>query len=142
MAHPVCFLISFTAVPRDSEIIGIGKSNAFAVEKNGISTLAHLDVNMPLLERTRDEIQAQFPHIEVEVLQVNVADQTSIETAVRTLVEKAGRIDIGVNCAGISGSPTPTHEMSLSEWQKVVDINQTGLWLCQMALIRQMLKQE
>jgi NAD(P)-dependent dehydrogenase (short-subunit alcohol dehydrogenase family) len=57
-------------------------------------------------------------------------------------VERFGSIDIGVNCAGISGNPTSTHEMSLAEWNKVIAINQTGVWLCQRALIRQMLTQE
>lgn len=101
-----------------------------------------MDTNVPLLEQTRDELRAQFPSLEVEILEVNVANEESVESAVQKTVERFGRLDIGINCAGISGDPTPTAEMTLAEWQKVIDVNQTGVWLCQRALIRQMLKQE
>lgn len=101
-----------------------------------------VDVNVPLLEQTRDALRAQFPTLEVEILEVNVANEESVESAVQKTAERFGRVDIGINCAGISGIPTPTAEMSLVEWQKVIDVNQTGVWLCQRALIRQMLKQE
>ena len=122
--------------------LGIGKSTAITLAQNGIGALALLDLNLPLLEETRDELRNLFPHVEVEILRVNVADEASVQAAVHAVVERFGRIDIGINCAGISGYPTPTHEMSLVEWQKVVDVNQTGVWLCQRALIRQMLQQE
>ncbi|KAJ5327697.1 hypothetical protein N7452_008087 [Penicillium brevicompactum] len=121
---------------------GIGKSTAFTLARNGIKGLALLDLNVSLLEDVRSEIQSQYPTVDVEIFQVNVADESSVNTAVQKTVERYGRIDIGVNCAGISGTPTSTHQMSLEEWRKVIDINQTGVWLCQRALIRQMLSQE
>jgi NADP-dependent 3-hydroxy acid dehydrogenase YdfG len=122
--------------------LGIGKSTAFALAQNGISGLALVDLNLSLLENVQTEIQSQHPDVDVEILQVNVADESSVDTAVQKTVEHFGHIDIGVNCAGISGNPTSTHQMSLTEWKKVIDINQTGVWLCQRALIRQMLTQE
>ncbi|KAJ6090337.1 hypothetical protein N7486_009152 [Penicillium sp. IBT 16267x] len=121
---------------------GIGKSTAIAFAQNGIRALALLDLNLSLLEATRDEIRGQFPLIKVEIFEVNVADEESVEAAVTKVVDQFGSIEIGINCAGISGTPTPTHLMSLAEWQKVIDVNQTGVWLCQRALIQQMLKQE
>ena len=84
----------------------------------------------------------QFPQIEIESMIVDVSDEAAVEAAINKAATRFGSIDIGINCAGISGMPTPTHQMSLSEWQKVIDVNQTGVWLCQRALIRQMLKQE
>lgn len=104
--------------------------------------MALLDLNLSLLEATRDEIRAQSPLVTVEIFEVNVADEASIEAVITKVVDQFGSIDIGINCAGISGLKTPTHLMSLAEWQKVIDVNQTGVWLCQRALIRQMLKQE
>ncbi|KAJ5195458.1 uncharacterized protein N7498_008896 [Penicillium cinerascens] len=121
---------------------GIGKATALAFAKNGIGALALADLNISALESTCHEINIQFPNVQVEMLQVNVADEACVDSAVRKTVERFGGIDIGINCAGISGNPTPTDQMSLSEWQKVIDINQTGLWLCQRAVIRQMLTQE
>ncbi|CAG7920232.1 unnamed protein product [Penicillium olsonii] len=121
---------------------GIGKSTAISLARNGINGLALLDLNLPLLEDVRCHIRSEYPNVDVEIFQVNVADEPSVETAVSATVKQFGRIDIGINCAGISGNPTPTHQMSLDEWRKVIDVNQTGLWLCQRALIRQMLTQE
>lgn len=65
-----------------------------------------------------------------------------MDEAVRRTVERFGRIDISVHCAGIVGQPTATHELTAAEWQRVIDINQTGVLLCQKAVIRQMLTQE
>ncbi|KAJ5809638.1 uncharacterized protein N7503_001856 [Penicillium pulvis] len=121
---------------------GIGKSTAIAFAQNGISALALVDLDASLLEATRDEIRAQFPLVAVEIFAVNVAGEASVEAVITKVVDQFGGIEIGINCAGISGTPTPTHLMSLVEWQKVIDVNQTGVWLCQRALIRQMLKQE
>ncbi|KAJ5637753.1 hypothetical protein N7490_007632 [Penicillium lividum] len=121
---------------------GIGKSTAIAFAQNGISSLALVDLNLSVLQKTCDEIQGGYPHVAVEIFQINVADQASVEEVVSKTVDLFGGIDIGINCAGISGTPTPTHLMSLAEWQKVIDVNQTGVWLCQRSLIRQMLKQE
>ena len=101
-----------------------------------------MDLNMPLLESTRNEIQKQYPNVQIEIMKVNVAEEASVDEAVRKTVERFGSIDVGINCAGISGTPAPTHEMSLEEWQKVINVNQTGVWLCQRALIRQMLSQK
>jgi NAD(P)-dependent dehydrogenase (short-subunit alcohol dehydrogenase family) len=52
------------------------------------------------------------------------------------------RIDVAVNIAGIGGSGKSTHEMDMAEWRKVLDVNLHGLWMCQRAQVRQMLKQE
>lgn len=121
---------------------GIGKATAISFAQNGIESIALVDLNPALLEKTRDELRAQFPTVNVETFQANVADEASVDDAVRKTVERFGGIDVGINCAGISGTPTPTDQMTLAEWQKVIDINQTGVWLCQRALVRQMLKQE
>ncbi|KAE8380101.1 hypothetical protein BDV26DRAFT_290662 [Aspergillus bertholletiae] len=121
---------------------GIGKATALKFAEQGITSLALLDVNLAQLESTRDELRSAFPHVETEIIQVDVADEASVNNAVQKTVSRFGRIDIAVNSAGISGIPTKTHELSLSAWQKVIDINQTGLWLCQKAVIQQMLKQE
>lgn len=121
---------------------GIGKATAISFAQNGIQSITLVDLNLSHLERSRSELRAQFSTVSVEIIQANVADEASVDDAVRKTVERFGSIDIGINCAGISGTPTPTDQMTLAEWQKVIDVNQTGVWLCQRALIRQMLKQE
>ncbi|KAF7122205.1 hypothetical protein CNMCM5793_000162 [Aspergillus hiratsukae] len=121
---------------------GIGKATAHVFAKNGISGLVLADVNMALLAETIAELRIQHPQIRLAALQLDVTDEGAVEAAVRETAEKFGGIDIGVNAAGISCRPAPSHDMELADWQRVIDINQTGLWICQRALIRQMLKQE
>lgn len=122
--------------------IGIGQAAAYAFAQHGVRGLALVDINTVMLEGTRDELRTIYPELNVLIMPVDVTDEESVDTAATKAVEQFGRIDIAVNCAGIGGIPAQTAEMALKDWQKVVDVNQTGVWLCQRAMIRQMLKQE
>lgn len=121
---------------------GIGKATAHVLAKNGISGLALVDVNQALLEETQKELQAEYEELHVAIFEVDVTDEVAVRLAVRQTVALFDGIDIGVNAAGIGGRWAASHNMKLADWQRVIDINQTGLWICQRALIRQMLKQE
>jgi NADP-dependent 3-hydroxy acid dehydrogenase YdfG len=102
-----------------------------------------LDVNLAQLESVKDELHGAFPHVGIEILQADVTNETSVDEAIQKTVARYGHIHIAVHSAGISGVPgTQTHELDLSQWQKVIDINQTGVWLSQRAVIQQMLTQE
>lgn len=69
----------------------------------------------------------------------------SSETDVRALVEKTlqtyGRIDFGINNAGIEGEQKLCHEYSVEEWERVQQINVRGVWLCMKYQLPVMLKQ-
>ena len=51
------------------------------------------------------------------------------------------RVDLLFNNAGIGAPPIPIEELSVEQWQSVVDINLTGSWLCARAAFRQMKSQ-
>lgn len=95
-----------------------------------------------MLEGTRDDLKSRYPDVDVLTIPVDVTDESSVDAAVIRAADQFGRLDIAANCAGIGGVPSRTSDMPLKDWQKVIDINQTGLWLCQRAMIRQMLNQE
>ncbi|RAK99549.1 SDR family NAD(P)-dependent oxidoreductase [Aspergillus ibericus CBS 121593] len=122
---------------------GIGRTTAFTLAKNGIENLSLFDLDPALLQSTKDELQTAHPKVAVETTAGDVSKEEAVDEAVRRTVERFGRIDISVHCAGISGSMgIPTHKLSVQEWQRVIDINQTGVLLCEKAVIRQMLTQE
>ena len=73
---------------------------------------------------------------------MDVSNEASIEDGIRETVDSFGRIDVAVNNAGIAGALRPTNEIETSDWKKVLDVNLNGVWMCQRAEIRQMLKQE
>ena len=59
---------------------------------------------------------------------VDVTDEADVERLVATAIDVYGRLDIGVNCAGI-GSMAPIVNLRLAEWQHVVDVCMTGVFL-------------
>lgn len=77
-----------------------------------------------LSEKAMAEARAIFP--DAQFLPVNIADYASIEAATAAAESHYGRIDIVVNSAGIAGKNAPLDEYDLSEWQRVIDIDLTG----------------
>jgi 2-deoxy-D-gluconate 3-dehydrogenase len=66
-------------------------------------------------------------------IEVDVADQKSVEDMVANTLEAFGQIDILVNNAGIGIRNLP-HEYNLEDWNKVININLTGAFLCSKAV--------
>jgi 3-oxoacyl-[acyl-carrier protein] reductase len=60
---------------------------------------------------------------------LDVTDEDSVVSFFNQIHETHGRIDILINCAGI-GIFKPITDISLHEWNKVIDINLTGVFLC------------
>ena len=58
----------------------------------------------------------------------------------KKLYEKFGHIDYLVANAGIGGGPNKAHEVSIDEWNKVIGVNQTGIFLMNKYVISEMLK--
>jgi 3-oxoacyl-[acyl-carrier protein] reductase len=68
-----------------------------------------------------------------------VADEEQVERMVKTLLDKSGRLDVLVNNAGITKDGL-LMRMKTSDWQSVIDLNLTGVFLCTRAVSRSMLK--
>jgi NAD(P)-dependent dehydrogenase (short-subunit alcohol dehydrogenase family) len=71
----------------------------------------------------------------------DVAQWSDVEAAVAKAVQTYGRLDCAYNNAGIEGKGGNTHECTEENWNRVIAINLTGVWLCMKAEIAQMLKQ-
>ena len=121
---------------------GIGKATAFSFAEHGIKRLALADIHRSNLLATASAIQAQFPDVEIVSMELDVGDDKAVQSSVAETVKKFGRIDIGVNVAGIAGPPKTTDESEEADWDRIMDINLNGVWRCQRAQLRVMLKQE
>lgn len=70
----------------------------------------------------------------------DVRDEDAVAAAIAATVERFGRIDVLVNNAGTAGGG-PVHLLEASEWDRVVDINLKGTFLCSKYAITRMLEQ-
>lgn len=114
---------------------GIGRSAAQLFAREGATVIIWdmLDEGEQTAQAIRDTgARAEF-------MPISVTDVPAIEEAVRSIVEKYGRIDILVNNAGITRDRTLL-KMSHAEWQQVIDVNLTGVFNCTKAVVPYMVE--
>jgi 3-oxoacyl-[acyl-carrier protein] reductase len=70
-----------------------------------------------------------------------VADRANVEAMVERVVAEFGRIDILVNNAAILGENGPMLEVSQETWDRVIAVNQTGVFICSQVVGRVMAEQ-
>ena len=118
--------------------MGIGFGYATALAEAG-ADVAIVDVNQAMAERAVEHIR-QLGRDAV-FISCDVSDQAQIEAMMEQVVQRFGRLDIAVNNAGIIGSQAPDLEQDKNNWDKIIAINLSGVWLCAQAQARQMKQQ-
>lgn len=117
---------------------GIGKSIAVGYAQAG-ADLAIIDIDIEAAKTTAEEIAVDYG-VKTLAIQTDVTQAEEVESMVEKVQEHFGQIDIAVANAGIALN-VPAEEMSLSEWQKVIDINLTGVFLTAQAAGKVMIEQ-
>lgn len=108
-------------------------------------TLAECGVNLVIAARRYEKLAKVADSIssrhgaKVIPVRTDVTQEDQVITMVKTAVEEFGSLEILVNNAGIA-TLSPSVELSLEEWQKVVDVNLTGVFLCARTAAREMIK--
>jgi len=80
--------------------------------------------------------------LEAFPVELDVADKSSVGSAIRTVVSRCGRLDVLVNNAGIAGKAAPVWEQSDEDWQSVLDVDLTGVFYCCRAALPHMLERD
>jgi NAD(P)-dependent dehydrogenase (short-subunit alcohol dehydrogenase family) len=110
---------------------GIGRAVALALAGEGYAvTLAGRRAE------ALEETASLAPGKAMLVVPTNVADLTSVDAAFARTSEKFGRLDLLFNNAGTGAPPVPLENLTLEQWQAVVDTNLTGPFLCTQAAFR------
>ncbi|MCC7021618.1 MAG: SDR family oxidoreductase [Thermomicrobiales bacterium] len=105
--------------------------------------LAEAGAAVVCADRRLDRVQATTRHLEERgarslAVETDVTDETAVGAMVDQAVEAFGKLDILVNNAGIAAAGPP-EALALAEWQRVVDVNLTGVFLCAREATRAMI---
>jgi NAD(P)-dependent dehydrogenase (short-subunit alcohol dehydrogenase family) len=114
---------------------GIGFACAEAFAREG-ARIAIFDVNAATLAEAESALRKSGA--EVITRQVDVSKAAEVDAAHAHVIEKFGAIDVGFNNAGVGSPFKPIEETSEADWDKVIDINLKGVWLCVRAQVRHM----
>ncbi|MDB9528583.1 3-oxoacyl-[acyl-carrier-protein] reductase [Oscillatoria sp. CS-180] len=117
---------------------GIGRATALALAAEG----ANVVVNYARSRTAADEVVATIADTagSAIALQADVSDAEQVDSLIKATMDKWGRIDVLVNNAGITRD-TLLLRMKPEDWQAVIDLNLSGVFLCTRAASKIMLKQ-
>jgi NAD(P)-dependent dehydrogenase (short-subunit alcohol dehydrogenase family) len=102
---------------------GIGQYTAYAFARYGVKKMALTDIKPENLEITVAQLKKDYADIEIEAIQMDTSKEADVDRSIAQTVKRFGRLDFAVNNAGVGGPAKGTHEVELSEWQKLMDIN-------------------
>ena len=114
---------------------GVGRAAAVTLHANGYAVVL-AGRRRPALEETAELTAAagsgaqERPPARTLVVPTDVADQASVRALFAAARGAFGRVDLVFNNAGMGAPKVPLEEISLREWQQVVDTNLTGSFLC------------
>jgi NAD(P)-dependent dehydrogenase (short-subunit alcohol dehydrogenase family) len=118
--------------------LGLGRSFAQTLAEAGADVVItdidrdHLDETEGMLKKTGKKIIK---------LVADVTSPTDVARMVKETVSGLGQLNIAVNNAGIITKPVRLHEMPLEDWNKVISIDLTGVFLCMQRELEVMVKQ-
>ncbi len=118
--------------------MGIGLGIARRLHEAGASIVV-ADLDLIAAEDAAEALQVQRAHSALAA-HGDISDPQSVELMVRDAVEVFGNVDILVNNAGIYPM-VPLSELDLKTFQRVIEVNLTGLFLCTKAVSAQMIAQ-
>ncbi|MBI1397253.1 MAG: glucose 1-dehydrogenase [Betaproteobacteria bacterium] len=116
---------------------GIGEATARALGARGCRTVI-ADLREEAARETAGRLQSDG--LPVEATAVDVTDPGSVAAMVNGISSRLGRIDVLVNNAGVE-SPRPFLDLTLDDYERVMRINTTSVWICCQAVIPVMLRQ-
>ncbi len=118
---------------------GVGRAACLALAADGWSVVAAGRRHEPL-DDTVAQIQAAGGA--GTAVAVDVADPDAVEELFSRVEADHGRLDLLFNNAGTGSSSVPFDEIALDDWQRVVDVNLTGSFLCAQRAVAMMKRQD
>ena len=117
---------------------GIGQAAALAFAQEGAQVIVS-DVAVAAGEETVQLIRDAGG--EAHFVRADVADADDVAQLVQTAVDRYGRLDIGINNAGIGSNWKRLADYEPDDWHRVIAVNLTGVFNCMFYELKQMLQQ-
>ena len=118
---------------------GIGRAIAVALATEGAKVVVNYASSASAAEEVVAEIKSKGG--EAIIFHADVSHEAQVESLLKSAIDTWGRVDILVNNAGITRD-TLLLRMKLEDWQAVIDLNLTGVFLTTRAVSKVMLKQK
>src|SRR6185436_20900676 len=121
---------------RTALVTGAARGIGLAIARR----LAGDGLRVALLDQDRDRVEAAARDVGhgAIALVADVPRSAEVDAALGTVVERWGRLDVLVNNAGITGRSFPIWELSDEDWQRVIDVDLTSVFLCCRAAVKVM----
>lgn len=116
---------------------GIGEATAIRFSEEGAKVVIN-DVDLENANKVAGKIKANGG--EAMVLKADISKKDEVENMIKQIVERFGRLDILVNNAGINRDAF-AKKMTEEDWDRVININLKGTFLCAQAALKVMGKQ-
>jgi len=117
---------------------GIGRAAAIAFASEG-ARVALLDRSEDALNEVAEIIRQNGS--EALSIRCDVSEPGQVQAAVEEVIHEFGRLGVAFNNAGVENKAAPVHEIELSEWDRIININLRGLFVCMKHELAQMVKQ-
>jgi 3-oxoacyl-[acyl-carrier protein] reductase len=118
---------------------GIGRATALALASEGAKVVVNYASSSAAAEEVVAEIQAMGS--EAIAVKADVSQEDEANALIKAATDTWGRVDVLVNNAGITRD-TLLMRMKPADWQAVINLNLTGVFLCTRAVTKLMLKQK
>ena len=109
---------------------GIGKAIAFGLAEHGADVAVNFCKNIDGAKAAIKEILSLRRR--AIMIQGDVSRKSDVDQMVQTTLKEFGKIDILVNNAGIY-VPHPMEDLSENDWDRVIEVNLKGVFLCSQA---------
>ncbi len=116
---------------------GIGKAIAIALGEAGAAVVVNYVSSSDAAEEVAAEIRRAGS--DAIALKADVSKEEEVFSMFGEIMQQYGTLDILVNNAGLQ-QDAPFQDMTLQQWQKVIDVNLTGQFLCAREAIREFLR--
>lgn len=107
--------------------LGIGKACCHQLARQG-AKVAVTDILDDEGKKVAEDIQSEGGT--AQFWNLNVASEDAVKSVTDDIVSQLGGLHILVNNAGIAGADQPTEKLSVDDWDKVLDVNVKGVFLC------------